>query len=79
MWRAVLPCLAWFGFTLPVLHMLHSTHTAWPCLLQSAGMWDRLTRTEEKIVMLPSLQEMTINPDGISITPTGQHPKVTIP
>ena len=39
-------------------------------------MYDRLAETEERIVMLPVLQEITINPDGLAVTEQGQHPKV---
>lgn len=40
-------------------------------------VWDRLSRTEEKVVMLPFLQEMTTNPDGLSITAAGHQPKTS--
>lgn len=38
-------------------------------------MWDRLARNEERVMMIPALQEATINPDGLAITPAGRHPR----
>jgi hypothetical protein len=41
------------------------------------GFWDRLSDQEEKIVILPCLQEITHNPDAMVITPPYQQPPLS--
>lgn len=41
------------------------------------GMWDRLKRTQEKIYVLSSLQEITFNVDGVSLAKAGHAPQLS--
>lgn len=46
--------------------------------LSPLAFHDRLESDEEKVIVLPCLQEITTNPDGLSITPPGKAVKVNI-
>ena len=41
------------------------------------GMWERLKRTQEKILVLSSLQEITFNVDGVALAKPGQPPQLS--
>ena len=41
------------------------------------GMWERLKRTQEKIYVLSSLQEITFNVDGVSLAKPGLAPQLS--
>ena len=41
------------------------------------GMWERLKRTQEKILVLSSLQEITFNVDGVSLAKPGKPPQLS--